>query len=79
MSKQFSLNASDLQKQLKSALIYSAPVVLLYISPLLAALQKEGHQIAVSDFYITKTTLNAIIVWALMQVEGLLIRWGAGK
>lgn len=79
MSDARSLEKEDWIAQGKMAVVYLAPVILIYISPILAELQKAGHVISPEDFALTPARITAISVWVLSQLEGLLIRWAAGK
>lgn len=79
MSKARSLDTNDFTKQAKSALIYFIPVFLMYVSPVVAELQKEGHIVSLTDFALTPPRVTAILLWVMMQLEGLLIRWAAGS
>ena len=75
MSDKFELTKSDWKKQGKAAVVWSAPVLLMYLSAVLGVLQVEGHTWNIQDLIPSSYTVGGIIVWALSQVQGIILRW----
>lgn len=71
------LDKKDWRDAGKAAIVWFAPVALLYISAVLGVLQVEGHTFSVSDLVPSTFTIGSVVTWGLMQVQGLLLRWVA--
>ena len=78
-SKAGSLNISDWRAAGNAAVVWSAPVLLMYITAVLGRIQMQGHDISINDFVPSTLTIGAIVGWFLMQIQGLLIRWTKGN
>ena len=79
MSKQFSLNRADLAAAFKSALIFFAPVILIYLGSILLLLEQPSHMAKLADFLPNNATVIAIEVWILNQILGIFRRYISGK
>lgn len=73
-SKAGTLNTNDWKQAGRAALVWSIPVLLLYVSSVLAILQMEGHTFDWSDLIPSKFTTGSIVTWFFMQVQGVLLR-----
>ncbi len=73
-SQYLHLNKTDIKNQLRAALKWSAPVLLMYITSVIGAIQVPGHNIGLNDFIPTTLTIGGIVAWLLMQAQGLLIK-----
>lgn len=69
---------SDVRKQLQAALVWLAPLVLVYVAQLQGTLQLNDH-LAWSDFAPTPVSLGAMQLYVVNQLFGLFNRWKAGK
>lgn len=74
-SPQFEMNKTDWQKAAKSAVVYFAPVLLIYVSGVLGVLQFEGHHFSPKDLIPSQLVIDGSIIWGMMQIQGILIRW----
>lgn len=78
-SKGGSLNKQDLAKQAKAAVVWSAAPILMYLTAVLGVIQLQGHHFVLKDLVPSDITIGGIVAWALMQVQGLIIRWSRGS
>ena len=78
-SGKMSLNKADWKAGLKAAVVWSAPMLLLYVNSVLGAIQQANHAFAWGDLVPSTFTWGAIVGWALMQVQGMLLRLVRGK
>ena len=77
-SNKGSLNKRDFKVQLKQALVWLAPLVLVYITQLQGTLQ-ANNGLSWKDFQPTWTTIGGIQLYVVNQVYGLFIKWKDGK
>lgn len=75
MSEMMVLDKRDWQKAGKSAIVWFAPVALLYISAVLGVLQVEGHTFNIKDFIPSSYTTGGMIAWGLGRIQDILLRW----
>lgn len=73
------LNSQDWRAGAKAALVWAAPVALLYVNSTIGIIQQEGHVFAFKDLIPTTFMWGGIVTWFLMQVQGMLIRLVRGK
>lgn len=78
-SDSMTLNAEDWKAGAKAAVVWAAPVVLLYVNSVIGTIQQEGHVFAFTDMIPSTFTQGGIMAWFLMQVQGMLIRLVNGK
>lgn len=79
MSPSGTLNKKDWKEIWKSAIIWSAPVFLIYTTAVMGTIQADGHVFSWSDFIPSTFTQGGIATWFLMQIQGALIRLQKGK
>ena len=78
MSKKWRLNVSDFERQLRSALVWLAPMALVYLGQLMFGM-KESGVLKMEDFYPDSQTVGAIQLYFINQLWGLLNKLRAGK
>lgn len=76
-SKPGEMNKEDWKKAGKAAVIWFAPVVLIYLGAVLGNLQQEGHVFMLKDFIPSTFTQGAIATWFVSQLQGLFLRWSS--
>jgi hypothetical protein len=79
MSEQMTLDKKDWKAIGKSALVWSAPVLLIYVTAVMGVLQTEGHVFSFRDFIPSTFTQGGIATWFISQVQGALIRLTRGQ
>lgn len=77
-SKKWDLNKRDYKAQLQSAIVWLAPIALVYLGQLLASLKADGF-LAWVDFIPDTMTIGAIQLYVVNQVFGLFLKLKAGK
>lgn len=73
------LTAADWHAGAKAAVVWAAPVLLLYVTSVLGTVQAQGHTFAWSDLIPSTMTVGGIVTWGLMQAQGMLLRLVRGK
>lgn len=73
------LNSADLKSGLKAAVVWFAPVLLMWTTSTLGAIQQEGHKFVWGDLVPSTMTQGGIVTWGLMQAQGMLLRLQRGK
>ena len=77
-SNKGSLNKRDFKMQFKQALVWLAPLVLVYITQLQGTLQ-ANNGLSWKDFQPTWTTIGAAQLYIINQVYGLFIKFKEGE
>ena len=75
VSPRGTLTINDWKKQGKAAVVWFAPVLLMYITAVLGVIQAEGHNIHYRDFVPSTMTVGAGVGWFLSQIQGIILRW----
>ncbi len=78
-SKKWELNKADWKAALRSALVFLAPVVVIYLQGVGAVMFMKGHIPVLTDFVPNTITVGAIIAWFYMQILGIFLRYQSGK
>ena len=77
MSKKWQLNEADWSAAVRSAIIWLAPLGVLYFGAVIVNLQDLGFQW--SDFALNDVTLGALVLYVVNQLFGLSRRLAAGR
>ncbi len=77
-SKSNNLNTQDFRNQLKSAVVWLAPLVLVYITQLQGTIQ-ANNGLGWKDFQPTWMSLGAMELYIVNQVYGLFNRYKEGR
>lgn len=77
-SKKWDLNKTDYKNQLRSALVWLAPVGFFYFGQLFTAL-KSGNALQLKEFIPDSITIYSIEYYLVSQVYGLFLKLKAGK
>lgn len=75
----YEMTHTDWKKAGKSAVVFLAPVLLVYLSAVLGVFQIEGHHFKLSDLIPSQLVIDGSIFWLLNQIQGVIMRWQAGK
>ncbi len=78
-SLRFTLNKQDLINAGVNALWFTAPVILIYISSVIGAIDRPNHILSLKDFIPNNITNISIVLWFLNRGIDLLRRFTAGK
>ncbi len=78
MSKKWRLNTNDYEKQLKSALIWLAPLALVYLGQLGVTLKSNGV-LKLTDFALDQVTVGSLQLYVVNQLYGLFNKLKNGK
>lgn len=73
------MSPTDWKKRAKSAVVYFAPILLMYISGVLGVLQLPNHHFRVQDLIPSQLVIDGSITWAFMQIQGTIMAWADGK
>jgi len=79
MSDINTLSKSDWKKSFKSALVWFSPVLLMWTSAILGALQQEGHIFSWNDLVPTTLTIGAMVAWGIGRFQDLILRFRADE
>lgn len=74
-SKPYSLNKTDFKTALRSALVFLAPLALIYFGQLTGTLQTAEHGISLNDFIPTQFTLGAIVLYVVNRLTDLIRKY----
>ena len=78
MSDKYNLNKNDFSLQMKQALVWLAPLLLVYITQLQGTLQ-ANNGLSIKDFIPTQMSLGAMELYIVNQLYGLFNKWKSGK
>ena len=73
-SKKFTLNETDYENQLKSAIEWLIPLALLYLTQLQGTLQLNNG-LSIKDFMPTAVTIGGMELYIVNQFYGLFSKW----
>lgn len=76
-SKKFQINAKDVKKVLSNALLFLAPVILLYITFVQTEINADGIQL--KDFIPNSIVIGAMVLYGLNVITDFLKKLLAGK
>lgn len=65
------LNSTDIQNWAKNLLVFLAPVIILYLTSVLAVVQFPGHVVKLVDFIPNSVTVGGIVVYLLNGIIDL--------
>lgn len=74
-SPQFTLNERDWKAWFKSAVVWFAPVALIYITAILGVLQLPNHEFSLKDFIPSTFTQGGIATWFLMRIQDIILKF----
>ncbi len=66
------LTKTDIQTANRSALIFVAPLALLYLTQVTGTLQTAGHVISLKDFIPTSFTTGAVALYVVNYLTNLI-------
>ncbi len=79
ISPRWKVNAEDLNRLLKNALIFISPAVLIYLLQVQGTLTLEGHTFSTVDFLPSTFTKGAIMSWFISTLIDVFRKFQDGK
>lgn len=79
MSQKFTLTDQDYQKSLKWALIFLAPLGVMYFGSVQAVLMTVGHTFHFTDFIPNQFVLGGGVLYIIERLYDISLRWAKGE
>ena len=78
-SKFCRLNILDLKRFFRSAVVWLAPLGVLYFSEILVSLQAPGHRFVLEDLYPSQFAIGGIVLYIINRLYDLSLKFVRGK